>query len=270
MRITIYIIILVSIIFGCKDNSQAKKRRKSPNDIPQIYYSVINEFPHSTKSFTEGLLFHNGDLFESTGSPGNLHETKSVIGILNLETGEIDVKRELNRNIYFGEGIAILNNKVYHLTYKRQTCFVYDLKTFDSVTNFMYSNKEGWGLTTDGKNLIMSDGTDKLSYINPENFEKIKTLKVTANSYAIDYLNELEYIKGYLYANVWPTNNIVRIDPKNGHVIGVMDLTLLQTIAINDNPEIDVANGIAYDSITGNIFVTGKMWPKIYELEILN
>lgn len=270
MRITICILILVSIISGCKDNSQPKKKRKSPNDIPQIYYTVVNEFPHSTKSFTEGLLFHNKDLFESTGSPENLPETKSVFGILNLETGEIDVKQELNRNKYFGEGIAIFNNKVYQLTYHKQTCFVYDLETFENVAKFIYPNKEGWGLTTDGKNLIMSDGTDELSYINPENFEIIKTLNVAANNYAIDYLNELEYIKGYIYANVWPTNKIIRIDPKNGHVIGIMDLTSLQAIALSNNPEIDVTNGIAYDSITGNIFITGKMWSKIYELEILN
>ena len=270
MKITIYFLILASIISGCKDNSQAKKKRKSPNDIPQIYYTIVNEFPHSTKSFTEGLLFHNRDLFESTGSPENLPKTKSVLGILNLETGEIDVKQELNRNNYFGEGIAILNNKVYQLTYHKQTCFVYNLETFEKVSEFQYPNREGWGLTTDGKSLIMSDGTNKLSYINPVNFERIKTLNVTANNYEVDYLNELEYIKGFIYANVWPTNKIVKIDPKNGHIVGIMDLTLLQTIAISNNPEIDVTNGIAYDSITGNVFVTGKMWPKIYELELLN
>ena len=263
----LYILLVTICLTGCINNTQSKKKRISAFDVPQINYSIVNQFPHSTSSFTEGLLIHNSELFESTGSPRELPQTKSIFGILNLQTGEIDIKHEL-RDKYFGEGIVFFNNWIYQLTYKNQICFVYDANTFNKTRRFSYSNTEGWGLTTDGKHIIMSDGTNILSYIEPSNFQIIKTLQVSANNYAIDYLNELEYIKGYIYANVWPSNIIIKIDPKNGFVVGKIDLTPLREMALIKNPKSNETNGIAYDSISDNIYVTGKMWPEIYQIKL--
>jgi len=270
MKRIILIILATFYLTGCVDNPKSKKKRKSANDVPIVNYSIVNNYPHSTSSFTEGLLIHNNEIFESTGSPSELPQTKTVFGILSLQTGEIDVKSELNRDKYFGEGIVILNNRIYQLTYKKQTCFVYDAKTFKKIRQHRYSNKEGWGLTTDGKHIIMSDGTNILSFIEPNNFRILKTLQVSANNYAIDYLNELEYIKGYIYANVWPTNTIVKIDSKNGYVVGKIDLTPLRELAYIKNPNLNETNGIAYDSISDNVFVTGKMWPEIFKIKLSN
>ena len=270
MKQIIYILLAIIFMTGCNNDPKLKIRSKSANEIPQINYLLINHFPHSTSSFTEGLLFHNNELFESTGSPEDLPQTKSVFGILNLQTGEIDVKSELNRDHYFGEGIVFLKNKIYQLTYKKQTCFVYDAKTFEKIEQHSYLNEEGWGLTTDGEFIIMSDGTNTLSYREPSSFEVIKTLRVSANNYAIDNLNELEYIKGYIYSIVLPTNTIIKIDPKTGHVVGKIDCTPLIEMAYLKNQNIYEMNGIAYDSISDHIFVTGKMWPEIYEIKLSN
>jgi len=270
MKRIIYLLLVTIYITGCINNPKSRKKIRSASDVPQINYSIVNHHPHSTSSFTEGLLIHDNKLFESTGSPLELPQTKSVYGILNIQTGEIDVKNELDRNKYFGEGIVFLNNRIYQLTYKKQTCFVYDAKTYKILKQYNYSNKEGWGLTTDGKYIIMSDGTNILSFIEPSKFQVVKTIKVSANNYAIDYLNELEYIKGYIYANVWPTNTIVKIDPKNGYVVGKIDLTPLHEMAIVKNPNSNETNGIAFDSISDNIFVTGKMWPEIYQIKLQN
>lgn len=267
MKQIIYILLAIIFMAGCTHNPTSKKKRKKANDIPQINYSIINQFPHSTSSFTQGLLFHHKELFESTGSPEDFPQTKSVFGILNLETGEIDVKQELDRDKYFGEGIVFLNDKIYQLTYLKQTCFVYDAITFQKIGQYSYSNQEGWGLTTDGESIIMSDGTNVLSFRDPSNFEIMKTLQVSSNNYAVDYLNELEYIQGYIYANAWPTNMIVKIDPKNGHVVAKIDLTSLRERAYIQNSHSGVTNGMAYDSISGHLFVTGKMWPEIYEIK---
>lgn len=268
MKQILYILLATIYLAGCTNNPKSKKKRKSANDIPLIKYSIINNFPHSTSSFTEGLLIHNNELFESTGSPVEMPQAKSVFGILDLQTGEIDIKNKLDRNKYFGEGIVFLNNKIYQLTYKNQICFVYDANTYEKIKQYSYSNKEGWGLTTDGEFIIMSDGTNILSYMDPVNFHVIKTLQVSANNYAIDYLNELEFINGYIYANVWPSNIIVKIDPKTGHVVGKIDLTPLHEMAQIKNPGSYETNGIAYDSLTDNIYVTGKMWPNIYQIKL--
>lgn len=268
MKQIIYIILTTIFLAGCTNNPAPKKKRKTANDIPQINYSIINQFPHSTSSFTEGLLFHHQELFESTGSPKDMPQIKSVFGILNLETGEIDVKQELDRDKYFGEGIVILNNKIFQLTYLKQTCFVYDAKTFQKIGQYSYSNQEGWGLTTDGEFIIMSDGTNVLSFRDPSNFQVVKTVLVSSNNYAVDYLNELEYIQGYIYANVLPTNVIVKIDPANGHIVAKIDLTPLHEMAYLKNAQTRISNGIAYDSISGHLFVTGKMWPEIYEIKL--
>ena len=236
--------------------------------IPTIDFVYVKSYPHDTTSFTEGLLIHHGDLFESTGSPIELPWTKSLFGIVDLSTGKIDTKVKLDRVKYFGEGITFLNGKVFQLTYKTKVGFIYDATSFKKIGEFTFPSEEGWGMTTDGKYLIMSDGTFKLTYIDPNDFHVIKSISVTENGYIKEDLNELEYIKGYIFANIWMKNIIVKIDPTSGKVIGQIDLTPLTDECKNINPGSLEMNGIAYDSIKDKIFVTGKLWPKIYEIKI--
>ncbi len=260
--------LMVSIIFSCSNNPIPPES----DDVvvapatPFINYAVTKYYPHDTSLFTEGFLFHDGKLFESTGSPNDIPQTKSMIGVTELATGKFDKKIELDKSRYFGEGIVFLNNKLYQLTYKNQVGFIYDANTFKQTGQFKYSNVEGWSLTTDGTHLIMSDGSDKLTYLDAVALKPASVLKVTENGLPRDSLNELEFIKGFIYANIWQNNSIVKIDPANGKVVGKIDLSSLAFEARNKNPRADVLNGIAYDSITDKIYVTGKMWPNIYEL----
>ena len=261
---------IVIVLFACNNGNSRKKGNKEykrKSYIPNIEYNIVKAHPHDITSFTEGLLFHENKLYESTGSPENLPFTKSIFGIVDLRTGKLSELGRLDKNKYFGEGIVFLNGKLYQLTYQAQSCFVYDAQSFKPIGSFKYKNEEGWGLTTDGGSLVMSDGTHILTYLNPGNFHVEKKLKVTQNGYVVDYLNELEFVEGFIYANVWTKNYIVKIDTANGHVTGILNLENLFKDAKNKNRYIDVMNGIAYDSISGNLFVTGKMWPNIYELD---
>lgn len=234
---------------------------------PVINYAVKRFFPHDTTLYTEGFLVHNGRLFESTGSPEDHPEAKSVIGIIDLSSGKMEKKVELDKSKYFGEGIAILNDKLYQLTYTNQVGFIYDIKSFKKIGQFKYTNKQGWSLTTNGKELIMTDGTDKLTFLDPDSLKPVRILPVTENGLPVDKLNELEFIKGFIYANIWLTDFIVKINPANGKVEGRLDLSSLAFEARNKFPDADVLNGIAYDSATDKIYVTGKLWPNIYQVE---
>jgi glutamine cyclotransferase len=265
--------IVIATIFSSCDTDKPKDIKKVDTsttvevpETPVISYSLVNTHPHDVNAFTEGLLFHEGKLFESTGAPENLPQTKSLFGIVDLKNGKIDTKVEIDKAIYFGEGISILNNKIYQLTYKNQTAFVYDAKTYKPIGKYSYQNKEGWGLTNDGKNLIMSDGSNYLTFFD-QNFNVTKTLDVSENGYAVDYLNELEYIKGFIYANIYQSHEIVKIDPSTGNVVGKLDLTSLFQTSKTKNINTLETNGIAYDSISDKILVTGKMWPSIYEIK---
>ncbi len=265
-------ILLLSTVFSCRNNSKSSETnpKETASNIPLISYSVPHYYHHDETLFTEGFLFHDGELFESTGSPGDLPRTESLVGTDNLETGKFSKKIELDKTKYFGEGITFLDNKLFQLTYKSQTGFIYDAHTFRKIGQFKYSNPEGWSLTTDGKDLIMSDGTNKLTYLDPNNLKPVKILSVTANGMPQDSLNELEYIKGFIYANVWMNNFIFKIDPATGAIIGKIDLGLLSQDAISKNPAADVLNGIAYDSVSDKIYVTGKMWPNIYQITFIH
>ena len=234
---------------------------------PHIDYQVLKTFPHDTTLFTEGLTIQDGQLFESTGSPAELPQTRSLVGPIDMATGQLHSKIELDRNTYFGEGIVFLKGKLYQLTYKNHLCFVYDAKTFKPIAQFNFSNNEGWSLTTNDTDLIMDDGTDKLTFIDPANFQPIRKLQVIQNGVPRDSLNELEYIHGYIYANIWMNNSIVRIDPSNGKVVGVLDLTGLVTDARSKYPNAEVLNGIAYYQKNDRIYVTGKLWPAIYQID---
>src|SRR5579862_4029447 len=274
-----YLIIMTkkSIIFSvfvflaaCNNNgtstSTSPGGTETDNTPPNISYTAVNEFPHDTSSFTEGFLVHDGQLYESTGYDSSFESTRSLFGVVDLKTGKIQVKVEIDKKKYFGEGIVFLNGKIYQLTYTTKIGFVYDAKTFKKISEFNFPSAEGWGLTTDGTYLIMTDGTSNISYLDPNTYKLVKILGVTDNNGPAGRLNELEYINGYLYANQWLTGYILKIDPANGHVVGRLDLTSLVNEAKTKYPDAQEMNGIAYDSATKKVFITGKMWPTIYEI----
>jgi glutamine cyclotransferase len=174
---------------------------------------------------------------------------------------------ELNRQKYFGEGISFLNGKVYQLTYKSKIGFVYDAKTFKKIGDFAFASKEGWGMTTDGTSLIMSDGTSLITYLQPGGFKIIKSITVSDENGPVANVNELEFIKGFIYANIYDTNNMIKIDTATGKVVGKLDLSSLANEAKVKYPASLEMNGIAYDSTIGKVYVTGKMWPYIFQIE---
>jgi glutamine cyclotransferase len=266
-----YLLLLGFALAACSTESSdtpAGTETVTPEkSVPGLNYSIVQTFPHDTNSFTEGLLVHNGHLYESTGATEGLPYTRSLFGILNLKTGKIDKKAELDRETYFGEGIVFLKNKVYQLTYKNQIGFIYEANTFQKLGQFSYRNKEGWGLTTDGTYLIMSDGTDTLTYLDPQHLKPVKTLVVSNNGFAEDNLNELEYIKGYIYANIWTKNYLVKIDPKTGNVLGLLDLSSLYYQVRKKHAHSMEMNGIAWDSVSDKIYVTGKLWPEVFQFD---
>lgn len=264
------------ILSACNNSSHQdadaggeKAGDKTVDNTPAtINYSVIQAIPHDTSSFTEGLLFHEGQLYESTGTePSMPEDRRSLFGIVDPKTGRITKKAELDRNKYFGEGIVFLNGKVYQLTWTTKTGFIYDARTFAKLGEFTPPVKEGWGMTTNGTQLIMSDGTSNISFVDPTTFRLVKVVGVTDNNGPVSNINELELIRGYIYANQWQTNYILKIDTASGKVVGRMDLTSLAAEAHNKYPGSDVLNGIAYDSTSGKVYVTGKLWPEIYEIK---
>jgi glutaminyl-peptide cyclotransferase len=229
--------------------------------VPKIYsYQIVKVYPHDTKAYTQGLVFENGFLYEATGLKG-----ESTLRKVQLSTGDPIQKITLDPQI-FGEGISIFNDKIIQLSWQNNVGFVYDKKTFQVLAKFNYPT-EGWGLTNDGKNLIMSDGTNKLYFLEPQLYSKIGRIEVYDNKGAVDKLNELEYINGEVYANIYQTDKIARIDPKTGKVLAYIDLNKL--LPIQDyKPDTDVLNGIAYDAAGKRLFVTGKKWPKLFEIKL--
>jgi len=236
------------------------------NVIPLINYTLRTIHPHDTSAYTEGLLVHEGVLYESTGATKDIPKTRSLFGTVDLTTGRIDPKAELDPKKYFGEGITFLNNKVYQLTYLNKVGFIYDAKSFKPIGEFSFPSREGWGLTNNGKSLIMSDGTHILTYLDPSSFQVQKTLLVTDNNGPVKLLNDLEYINGFIYANIFTTNSIVNIDTATGAVVGRLDLTSLAQDAKLRYPGSLEMNGIAYNPANDSVYVTGKMWPHIYEI----
>jgi glutamine cyclotransferase len=226
---------------------------------PVQSYKVVHTYPHDRGAFTQGLVFYQGFLYEGTGLEGH-----SGIRKVDLVTGKVLQDRPLPPD-FFGEGIAILNGKLYELTWQNKLAMVYDLKSFDLLQRFTYDT-EGWGLTTDGKRLIMSDGTSTLRLRNPETFAETGKLKVSDGGRPVDQLNELEWVDGEIYANVWKSKRIVRISPKDGHVLGWIDLSGL--LKPEESEGTDVMNGIAYDAAGKRLFVTGKQWPKLFEIVV--
>jgi glutamine cyclotransferase len=251
-----------------EDTPATETGKSSDNTPPVINYTVVKALPHDTTSYTEGFLFHDGQLYESTGTEPEMPVSRrSMFGTVDPGSGKITPKVELDRNKYFGEGIVFLNGKVYQLTYTTKIGFVYDAKTFKKLGEFTFPSKEGWGMTTDGTYLIMSDGSSNINYLDPNTFRLVKVLGVTDNNGPVSNINELELIKGYLYANQWQTNYILKIDPASGKVVGKMNMESLDSEARNKYPGAEVLNGIAYDSTSGKVYVTGKLWPNMYEIK---
>jgi glutaminyl-peptide cyclotransferase len=248
--------ILMLLIVSC---SPTKKEEQVVQETP-LSYTIKSTIPHDIKAFTQGFVVHNGELYESTG------QTNSWIGIVNVQTGVADRKVTLEDQ-YFGEGITILNNKVYQLTWQSKKGFVYDLYTFKKIKDFTY-NTEGWGITNDSVNLIMSDGSDKLFFLDTTSLSVIRTTKVTYRGAPMPELNELEYVNGYVYANIWQTDRVVKIDPQTGEVKGIIELGALSNQAQLINPNMDVLNGIAWHEKTKSFLVTGKYWPFIFVLKV--
>ncbi len=247
----------------------------SPNNStnssqPPVYtYEVVNTYKHDSSAFTEGLFFQNGFLYESVG-----REEKSDLRKVELKSGEVKQRRKMDAK-YFGEGTTALNGKVYQLTWQDGKCFVYDFNTFEPLSVLSY-NGEGWGLTNDGTNLIMSDGSHQIKFIDPETFRVIRTISVFNEGKPQMRLNELEYIKGEIWANIWHSddpnvlgkeNYIVRLNPQDGKILGWIDLKGISQDDV-DRDEENTLNGIAYDAATDRIFITGKQWRKLFEIKV--
>ena len=234
----------------------------APQPPKQYSYRIVQVYPHDTKAYTQGLLFDDGFLYESTGLEG-----KSTLRKVNLRTGEavrlINLPDEM-----FGEGLALVDDKLIQLTWKNQVAFVYQKSDFKLLERISYNIREGWGLTYDGEHLLMTDGSENLYFLDKNTLAEIRRIEVCDHRGAVRQLNELEYINGELWANVYYSDDILRIDPKTGIVTGRINMSgLLQRNDIK--PDTNVLNGIAYDSETGKIYVTGKNWPKLFEVQII-
>lgn len=225
-----------------------------------LEYEIVKSWPHDRAAFTQGLIYRDGFLYESTGLNG-----RSSLRKVKLETGEV-VQRESVASEYFAEGLTDWKDRLIQITWQSQIGFSYDLKTFESKGQFNYSG-EGWGITHDDKRLIMSDGTSTLRFLDPQSFKQTGALEVTYQGRPLANLNELEFVRGRIFANVWQSNSIVVIDPGSGRVTAQIDLPGLLN-AEDRAVGVDVLNGIAYDARHDRLFVTGKLWPKIFELKL--
>lgn len=232
----------------------------APAVIPSLDYSIVHTYPHDPDAFTQGLLFHEGVLYESTGRNGF-----SSLRKVKLETGEVLQKVDVPE-MYFAEGLALAGSRLVQLTWQAQMGFVYDLTTFGQLSTFDYKG-EGWGLTTDGSRLIMSDGTPELRFLDAQTLKETSRVTVKDDGLPVKDLNELEMIGSAVFANVWMTPRIVRIDPRTGTVTGHLDLDRI-TPRPAPGKSIDVLNGIAWDAQGKRLFITGKLWPSLYELKV--
>lgn len=228
---------------------------------PEYTFKIVRAFPHDPAAFTQGLVYHNGFLYEGTGL-----NNRSSLRKVRLETGEVLQRVDLAPE-FFGEGITILNNQVVQLTWQSQVGFVYNLEDFRLLGRFSYPG-EGWGLATNGREIFMSDGTDEIRVLDPRTLLEKRRFKVHDGTASIDQLNELEFVEGEIFANVWQTNRIARISPQRGKVAGWIDLTDLLSPMYHLESDA-VLNGIAYDPKGKRLFVTGKLWPKVFEIQLV-
>jgi glutaminyl-peptide cyclotransferase len=253
------ILLLAAIIFAEQGNSDLVQE----GGVSVFGYEIINVYPHSSQAFTQGLVYDGGLLYEGTGLHG-----RSTLSRVELQTGRILEQIHLDSNL-FGEGIALWKDRIIQLTWQSGLGLVYGKENMTVIGNFSYLT-EGWGITTDGKSLIMSDGTDVLHILDPESFAEKGRILVTADGKPLQGLNELEYIKGAIYANIWPTNWIAIISPESGEVKGKINLQGILQESDLQGSKVDVLNGIAYDASGERLFVTGKLWPKLFEIKVVS
>lgn len=272
MRLSLAILLIAAMILlpACKDekieqlpDTTTHQKPPTPPLRPALHYGyrVVDTIPHDIGAFTQGLLYRDGIFYESTGLEG-----ESSLRKVDAKTGKVLKKIDVPRP-YFAEGMTLIGGKIYQITWRSQTCFTYDPETFAKTGQFYYDG-EGWGLTDDGTTIIMSDGTPRIRFVDPSSFAVKSSVIVTDNGRPIDSLNELKYINGEIWANVWQTDRIARIDPATGHVIGWIDLSGLRPVSPNSDAG-NVLNGIAYDAATKRIFVTGKLWPSVFQIEVM-
>jgi glutaminyl-peptide cyclotransferase len=268
MRILYVSVFILLTITACNNTNTNNTVQDNSNPAPPVLnYSIVKVYPHDTSSYTEGLEWVNNKLYESGGNygPSKLVEKELDGKILK----SIPLTKE-----YFGEGITILNNKIYQLTYQEHKVFVYDVATLKKTGEFSWPY-EGWGMTNDGKNLIISNGSSNLYYVDPSNFKILNQVSVTDNYGPVSAINELEFVNNVIYANVYQTDNILKIDPSTGTVLGKFDLSgLLKKSGMAYSPDSftvisgNVLNGIAYDSVKKNFYITGKKWPALFEIKL--
>ena len=277
IRLIFIVLMMLFLISACSPStpsvtSRPTKSSPVPSPTPPVSvvglpaaanltYKVVNTYPHDRGAFTEGLVLDGGVLYEGTGLNG-----QSSLRRVDLESGQVLQSVALDPK-YFGEGITVWDEQIVQLTWKSRVGFVYDKVSFKLLKSFRYPS-EGWGLTHDDKSLIMSDGTPAIHFLDPVTFQETKRITVTDQGQPVLNLNELEYVGGEILANVWQTDRIVRISPENGQVIGWIDLSGLLSQADRQQP-VDVLNGIAYDAGYDRLFVTGKLWPKLFEIRLI-
>ena len=259
-NITLTIIISLLLI-NCNDNKSETLPKN--NLTPTVYsYEIINVYPHDINAYTQGLEFYNGFLYESIGRYG-----KSQLRRVDYESGEVLSTKNINKK-YFAEGITILDDLIYLLSWREKIGFIYDVNNFNIIDSFSYDkSKEGWGLCNDGKNIYKSDGTDKIWILDPKSMKELDYIQPHTNKRKLANINELEWINDRIYGNIYMAEGIAIINPKNGVVEGVIDLSSLKE-EVTNHKDLDVLNGIAYNKASNSIFVTGKMWDKLFEIKI--
>jgi len=273
MRFSLLFLLAVAS-FSCGNSTavnEPPKNKPAANSskaalAPVYDFQIIKEYPHDPKAFTQGLEYHDGYLYEGTGGKQG-DDFFSSLRKVEFASGKVLRKYDVPRE-YFGEGITILGDKVYQLTWREMTAFVYDLNDFKLIREFRYSG-EGWGLTNDGTNLFMSDGTHVIRVVDPETFKTVRTIVVNDESgRPIMRLNELEMVNGEIWANIWQSGWIIRIDPESGKLLGRVDINKLADDVQEKEEKADVLNGIAYDKAGDRLFITGKLWDKLYEIKV--
>ena len=259
---TVFVVITPPPVAGRRSPQGATRPPAPPGlaTLPVFGYKVVATYPHDRDAFTQGLQFVDGALYEGTGLNG-----RSSIRRVKLDTGEVLQKRDIPQQ-YFGEGITVWKSELFQLTYVTGIAFVYDRQTFAPKRSFRYTG-EGWGLTADANGLVMSDGTEYLRFLDPDTFAERRRVRVMVGTAPVKQLNELEYVEGEIFANIWQTDYIARIDPMKGRVTGYINLGGLLTP--RELATVDVLNGIAYDAANRRLFVTGKLWPKLFEIQLV-
>jgi len=255
-----FLLSLLFFLFISCNNSTETPPTNDKSSVPVSTPSVVSTLPHDTSLFTEGLEFYDTSLLESGGNYG-----RSKLVQYEPKSGKVLKEVKLDDK-YFGEGITVLHDTLYQLTYKEGVAFLYDVKTFKKIKELPFKG-EGWGVTNDGKNLIVSNGASSLYYYEPGTLKLLKVVNVSENGTAVLNVNELEYVDGYVYANQWQYNYIVKIDPSTGNVVAKYDLTDINDRIKRVDPDVDYLNGIAYNHATKKFYVTGKNWPQMYEVQ---